>query len=599
MASSAPTPTRIRFGAFELDATSGELRRDGILLKLQPQPFRVLLLLIERAGQVVTREEIQRCLWKESTFVDFEHGINFSVNQIRSALADSAEAPRYVETIPRRGYRFIGTVDKPSARLMVHDRVPEPAREKPSRRRWLAIALLVSIVAAASATLTYFHFRQKPVLTEKDTIVIADFANSTGDTVFDDTLKQALSVELAQAPFLNILSDKKIAEALQMMGRQVDEGMNHKTAVEICQRTQSAAVLTGSIAGLGSQYVIGLKAVNCQSGDLLAEAQQQAASKEGVLKALDTAAVRLRSKLGESLSTVQEYATPLADATTPSLEALKAFSLGAKTSDAKSCIAARPFFKRAVELDSNFAYAYNFLAVCYVSSNEEGLAAEYTRKAYELREKVSERERFSIEAFYYQTVTGELEKAAQTYELWQQTYPRNSWPHLMLGVISTTLGDYEKALEEIRETLRLEPNHTAAYSNLGLAYLNLNRLDEAEAVCKQTEERKLENAGLLSNCYVLAFLKDDAAQMERLASAAMGKPGLEDLMLYTQSDTQAWYGKLKNARELTRRGMDSAEHNDAKETAAGYEAESALREVEAGNRAEARAEANAALPTGT
>jgi DNA-binding winged helix-turn-helix (wHTH) protein/Tfp pilus assembly protein PilF len=598
MASPAPIPARIRFDAFELDAASGELRKAGILLKLQPQPFRVLLLLVERAGQVVTREEIQRCLWKDSTFVDFQHGINFSVNQIRSALADSAEAPRYVETVPRRGYRFIGTVDQTSAQLMVHDRAPEPAREKPSRRRWLAIALLVSIVTAASATLAYFHFHRAPIFTEKDAIVIADFANSTGDTVFDDTLKQALSVELSQSPFLNILSDKKIAETLQMMGRQVDEGVNYKTAVEVCQRTQSAAVLTGSIAALGSQYVIGLKAVNCQSGDLLAEAQEQAASKEGVLKALDSAAGSLRSKLGESLSTVQEYATPLADATTPSLEALKAYSLGQKTRSAKGDTASLPFFKRAVELDPNFAMAYRTLSVSYSNLSEAGLAAEYVRKAYELREKVSERERFSIEALYYQSVTGELEKAAQTYELWQQTYPRNYTPYANLGVISSILGNNEKALVEARKALRLEPNDAFNYALLGSIYMNLNRLDEAEAVLKQAEERKLQSEYLLANHYMLAFLKSDAAQMERLASAATGKTDMEGLMLYADSDTQAWYGKLKNARELTQRAMDSAEHHDSRETAAPYQAESALREAKIGNREQARNDANAALKLG-
>jgi tetratricopeptide (TPR) repeat protein len=335
--------------------------------------------------------------------------------------------------------------------------------------------------------------------------------------------------------------------------------------------------------------------VNCQSGDVLEEAQEQAAGKEGVLKALDAAAVSLRSKLGESLSTVQEYATPLADVTTPSLEALKAFSLGQKTGSAKSGAAALPFFKRAVELDSNFALAYLLLSGTYSNLNEPGLAAEYARKAYELRSKVSERERFLIEAIYYWHVTGELEKAAQTFELWQQTYPRDATPYLNLGAISSNLGNYETALEELREALRVEPNGGLIYLNLGQVYQSLNRLDEAEAVYKQADERKLEDEDLLWNRYLLTFLKGEAAAMERLTSAATGKPGVEDLLLATQADTQAWYGKLKNARELTRRAMDSAEHNDAKETAAGYQAESALREVELGNLEQARSEANAAI----
>ena len=466
--------------------------------------------------------------------------------------------------------------------------------ERTRTLKWAVIAGAAVVVLLALAGWLYFARRAR-ALTNKDTIVLSDFENKTGDAVFDDTLRQGLSVQLEQSPFLSMISDSKVNQTLKLMGHPAGDKLTPEVTREVCQRTGSKAMLTGSIVGLGSQYVIGLKAVNCQSGDMMAEAQEQATSKEGVLKSLDAAAVRLRSKLGESLSTVQEYATPLVDATTPSLEALKAYSLGQKTRYAKGETAAVPFYKRAVELDPNFAYAYLTLAVNYSNLNELGLSAEYARKAYELREKVSERERFSIEAFYYLNVTGELDKAAQTYELWQQTYPRNYQSYGNLGVISVALGNYERALSEYSEVMRLEPINVVNYSNLGGVYMNLNRLDEAEAVYKQAEERKLENEVLLANRYVLSFLKGDAAQMERFASAAMGKPGTEDFLLATQSDTQAWYGKLKNARKLTRRAMDSAEHNDAKETAALYQAESALREVEVGNHEEARTDANAAL----
>jgi len=341
--------------------------------------------------------------------------------------------------------------------------------------------------------------------------------------------------------------------------------------------------------------VIGLKAVNCNTGDVLAEAQEQAAGKEAVLKALDEAAVSLRSKLGESLSTVQKYATPVEEATTPSLEALKAYSLGWKTSSAKGETAALPFYRRAVDLDPNFAMAYAYMSGSYWILNEVGRGAENARKAYGLREKVSERERFFIEGEYYFTATGELEKAAQTYELWQQTYPRDFLSYLNLGVVSVFLGNLEKELEEFREAMRLEPNNVGNYLCLGLAYTAFNRLDEAEAVYQQSEERKLESEILFQNRYQLAFLKGNTAQMAQLLSTAMGKPGSEDLLLASQADTEGWYGKLKNAHELTRRAMDSAQHNDAKETAADYQAAAALREVEAGNREQARAEAHAAL----
>jgi len=481
-------------------------------------------------------------------------------------------------------------------------RVPvPPGRERPRagalRKRWkvLVPAALLLVAAAIGGTL-YFRSRQATArLTDKDTIVLSDLDNKTGDSVFDDTLKQGLSVQLEQSPFLALVSERRVNETLKLMGRPAGDRLTPEVTHEVCQRTGSKAMLTGSIAGLGSQYVIGLKAVNCNTGDVLAEAQEQAAGKEAVLKALDDAAVSLRGKLGESLSSVQKYATPVEEATTPSLEALKAYSLGVKTEYAKGETAALPFYKRAVDLDPNFARVYATMSGLYSSLNEAQRAAENARKAYDLREKVSERERFGIEGDYYQFGTGELEKAAQIFELWQQTYPRDAVPCNQLGCISTYLGNWEKALEEFREALRLEPNAGANYLNLGQAYMSLNRLDEAEAVYKQAQERKLENEALLANRYQLAFLKGDAAQMAQLASAAMGKPGAEDMLLAEQADTEGWYGKLKNAHELTGRAMDSAQHNDAKEAAAAYQAAAALREVEAGNREQARAEANAAL----
>jgi serine/threonine protein kinase/tetratricopeptide (TPR) repeat protein len=465
------------------------------------------------------------------------------------------------------------------------------------RKLWkvLVPAALILVAAAIGGTF-YFRSRQAMTrLTDKDTIVLSDFDNKTGDSVFDDTLKQGLSVQLEQSPFLDLLSERKVNEALKLMGRPAGDRLTPGVTREVCLRTGSKAMLTGSIAGLGSQYVIGLKAVSCNTGDVLAEAQEQAAGKEAVLKALDAAAVSLRGKLGESLSSVQKYATPVEEATTPSLEALKAYSLGVKTEYAKGLTAGLPFYKRAVEIDPNFAMAYSGMSNVYWALNEVGQGAENIRKAYELREKVSERERFAIEADYFVFATGELEKAAQTLELWQQTYPRDYFPYRRLGNISATLGNWEKALEVFREALRLEPNMVANYLNLAQTYVILNRLDEAEAVYKQAEERKLEDELMLQNRYQLAFLKGNAAQMAQLVSAAMGKPGFEDLLLAAQADTEGWYGKLKNAHELTRRAMDSAQHNDAKETAATYQAAAALREVEVGNREQARAEANAAL----
>src|SRR5271166_3966069 len=629
---SQPSDGTARFAGFELDLRTGELRKNGRRVRLQAQPLRALRVLLEHPGELVTREQLRREVWPQDTFVDFDHGLNKAVAKLRDAVDESETSPSIIETLPRLGYRFIPPVewsdkDDLSSKILSEpssegqderangessppvtvepSRVPEKASG--SRRRIVLWMLLAGVAVLALFTVALVLIRggrakgkSQPAEARnerlsKDTIVLADFDNKTGDTVFDDTLRQGLSVQLEQSPFLDLVSQRELNETLKLMGRSGGERLTSEVAREVCQRVGSDVVLTGSIAGLGSQYVIGLKAVNCNTGDVLAEAQEQAAGKEAVLKALGAAAVSLRSKLGESLSSVQKYATPLEEATTPSLEALKAYSLGRKTGFAKGETAALPFYKRAVELDPNFAMAYRAMAVVYGNLNEVGRAAENARKAYELREKVSEWERFSIESIYYTYTTGELEKAAHVYELWQQTYPRDDVPYTNLFVIYSNLGKWEKALEEAREAMRREPNDWVNYANLGGGYDNLNRLDEAEAVYKQAEERKLEGEGLILNRYQLAFLKGDTAQMAESAAAAMGKPGTEDILLASQADTEAWYGRLKNPRDLTRRAMDSAQHNDTKETAATYQAAAALREVEAGNREQARADADAAL----
>jgi serine/threonine protein kinase/tetratricopeptide (TPR) repeat protein len=482
--------------------------------------------------------------------------------------------------------------DTESARLPIATSAAVSVGEHRGIRWKVFVPAATAVVALVAGG--YFYLHPKPRLTDKDTIVLSDFDNKTGDSVFDDTLKQGLSVQLEQSPFLDLLSDRKVNETLKLMGRPAGDRLTPEVTREVCQRTGSKAMLTGSIAGLGSQYVIGLKAVNCNTGDVLAETQEQAAGKEAVLKALDAAAIGLRSKLGESLSSVQEYSTPVEEATTPSLEALKAFSMGWKTEYVRDS-SGLPFHKRAVELDPNFAMAYAAMAGIYWSNNEVGRAAENARKAYDLRGKVSERERLWIEGWYYLLATGELEKAAQTFELWKQTYPRDFLPLNGLAVTLTRLGNWERALQEQRESLRIAPSHLWNYSNLGRNYVALNRLEEAQAVYEQAEERKLESLSLLQNRYILAFLRGDATQMAQCASAAMGKSPEEAFLLATQANTEGWYGKLKNAHELTRKAMDSAQHNDAKESAASYQAAAALREVESGNREQARANADAAV----
>ncbi len=532
-----------QFGPFEVNVASGELLKNGRHIRLQEQPYRLLVALLENPGEVISREELRRRLWPDDTFVDFDGSLRVAVRKLREALDDDAENPRYIETIPKRGYRFLVTEVR---RVDTGPEIAGPP-EYPYRRKTGAtpvatstrriplfkygIATLALILLAAGEVFLRYHRTQAPPLTGKDTLVLADFTNTTGDAMFDETLRQGLTVQLEQSPFLNLVTEERIRQVLRMMGQPADARLTPAVAQEICERTASAAVLTGSIANLGSQYVLGLRAVDCRNGRVLDAEQAQAKRKEDVLNTLSQIASRFRTRVGESLATVEKYDTPLVDATTSSLEALKAYSLARKKFATGGDIAARPYFRRAVELDPNFAMAYAYLSTTYGNHREPELAAENIRKAYELRAKVSERERFYIESHYYENGTGELEKAVLVLEQWQQTYPGYYSPYTTLGYIyRTMLGNPEKALEEAQEAMRLEPNSALSHSNLAIDYVALNHLEEAEAVFRQAEERKLEDDGTPSSRYRLAFLKGDTARMAQIASAAMGKPGKEELM---------------------------------------------------------------------
>ncbi len=457
---------------------------------------------------------------------------------------------------------------------------------------YIAAAILFAVIASG---LYYRSHRSKP-LTDKDTIVLADFANTTGDAVFDDTLKTALNVSLLQSPFLNVLSDSEVTKTLQQMTRPANTRLTAEVARELCQRAGSRAYVAGSIGSLGSEYVLGLKAVNCQNGDTLAQEQATAASKEKVLGALGEAASKLRSELGESLATVQKFDVPLSQATTPSLEALKAYSSGVKAMIDTSPSAAIPFYKRAIELDPTFAMAYANLGTVYGDLLEEpGRSAENVTKAFELRDRVSEHERFSITSTYYENVTGELDKAAQTNEQWAHAYPRDGISHNGLATVYEFLGQYEKQAAEELETLRLFPGSAIDHSNLMEAYIALDRLDEAKITYRQAIDRKLDDPFLHDDMYAVAFLEGDAEEMKRQAAWAVGKPGAEDILLSAQSDTEAFYGRLGRAREFSRHAVESARDGDKKETAALWQLNSALREAEFGNLERARQEVKAGL----
>jgi serine/threonine protein kinase/tetratricopeptide (TPR) repeat protein len=450
-----------------------------------------------------------------------------------------------------------------------------------AKRNLWKIAVPSVVVVAAFAGGLYYRSHRTKLLTDKDTVVLADFNNKTGDAVFDDALKQALASELGQSPFLNILSDRKVSQTLRMMGRPTNEPVTWEAGREVCLRTGSKAVLGGTISGLGNHYLIDLTAVGCTTGDTLAKEQGEATSKEDVLRVLSRASSSLRTKLGESLPSVQKFDVPI-EATTSSLEALKNYSVGVTTQHEKGDAPSILFHRRAIELDPNFALAYAALSVSYLNLNQPSLAVENATKAYNLRDRVSEREKLRITADYFRA-TGELDKEAQAYELWTAEYPRDTAPHNNLGTNYQSMGQYEKALGEFQAGLRLNPDNAILHSNLGEAYLSLNRLDEANAAFDQAFVHKLDGGILRLNVYNLAFLQGNTAQMEQQVAWAAGRPGDEDMLLSAQSDTEAYYGRMGKARDFSRRAVESAVRADSKETAALWQVDAALREAELGN----------------
>jgi tetratricopeptide (TPR) repeat protein/class 3 adenylate cyclase len=533
------------------------------------------------AGHILASKSVADVLGQLSSWNDWlhdlgeaevKHGVRVHLYNLYTDEAGNADLPQKLHT-----------AQKISATL----------RSKAKRKK-VALGAVAAGAIAALAIGGFLYPRRARALTDKDTIVLADFTNTTGDSVFDDTLKQALAVDLGQSPFLNILSEAKVRQALRQMTHSPEEKLTQNLAREVCQRAGSKAYLAGSIAALGTQYVIGLEALNCASEDVLAREQVTAAGKEQVLPALDQAATKLRNEVGESLSSVQKFDVPLEQATTNSLEALKAFTLGLKTEDKKGDAEAIPFYMRAIELDPNFALAYADLGVSYSNLNRPGLAADYLKKAFDLRDRVTEREKFNVTALYYQLATGELEKANQTYELWIEVYPRDDLAYSNLGSNYMSLGRYERAATETREALRLEPN-ASDYANLGQIYLALNRFDEARTTTEEALGRKLEGIPLHLNLYALAFFQGNQAAMKQQADWAIGKPSAEDQMLSLESDTEAWSGRLGKARLLSRQAVESARRSDEKEPAALWQANAAIREALFGNAEAARQNAAAAV----
>lgn len=584
-----------KFGPFRVDPEKELLLRSDEAVPLAPKAFQLLLVLMRHSKQVVTKDDLMKTIWPD-TFVE-EANLSRNIFLLRKALGESPQDHQYIVTVPGRGYRFAEDVQLVPQREVdivaaSHSTVEVQVHES---RPWGWITAVAILLLAIAGGATWFLMHRKPALTEKDTVVLADFANSTGDSVFDGTLRQGLAVQLEQSPFLSLVSDARIQQTLRLMDKQPDARLTPDIAREICERTGSAAVLNGSIAEIGTRYLLTLNASRCSSGESLASAEAQANDKNQVLDALGNLASVIRNKLGESLSTAQKFDTPLEQATTPSLEALQAYSFGRRAMSGRGdWSAAIPFFQRAISIDPNFAIAYARLGMAYRNLGQSTLGAEDARKAYQLRARASESERYYIDSHYDFIATGDLEKAREVLELWAQTYPRDFTPRADLAEMYAHLGQCDKALAEAREGAALDANGVM-YGLVGSSELCLNHLDDAWSTVKTVQVKQLDSPQFHFLQYRIAFLQNDTPGMARQVAWATGKPGAEDILLEQDADTKAYFGQLGKSRQLSSRAVESAEQAEKSEVAGGYQAEAAFREALFCNPMEARLRAAAAL----
>jgi eukaryotic-like serine/threonine-protein kinase len=468
-------------------------------------------------------------------------------------------------------------------------------RTKSHRSIWMSSAVAGALILAIGVWLRFGH-RSVHALNEKDTVVLADFTNTTGDSIFDGTLRQGLASQLEQSPFLSLVSDDRLAQTLKLLAKPGDSRLTHQLARQVCQRTGSKATLEGAISGLGTPYKLQLSAVDCRSGDVLAEMHETASGKEQVLPALGKVATKMREKLGESLVSVQKYDAPAENVTTGSLEALQAYSLGYRAMNVSEDFAgAISLFERATHLDPNFALAYARMAVSCGNTAQIAKAAENSRKAYDLRQRVSQREKFDIEGTYHNNVTRNSEAARKTYEAWALAYPRDDIPPNDLGIIYTRLGEHEKALSAYQQSLRLDPDSGISYGNVLRAYINLNRVDEAKATIQEAQARKLDFPNLHLRSYDIALLQQDASGIEREAAYLAGRPELALGLLYSESETAAYGGQMSRARELANRVIDAIRRAGNRDVVGGVEVQVALREALMGNTALAKRQAEDAM----
>ena len=572
------------FGPFRVDPEKETVLREGEPVPLTPKTFQILLVLMRNNKEVVTKDDLMKAVWPD-TFVE-EANLSRNIFMLRKALGETAQDHKYIVTVPGRGYRLtenVHLVPEQQVNIVAASRSSVQVEIKETRP-WRWVAAVAFLVVAAGASWWILHRRAVPrteaVLSEKDTVVLADFANSTGDGVFDETLRQGLAIALEQSPFLNLVSDERIHKMMSLMGQPGDARLTPMVAREVCERTGSAAVLEGSIAPIGNQYVVGLRAKDCHNGHVLDEQQVQVARKEEVLNALGRIAGKFRNRVGESLTTIEQHNTSLAEATTSSLEALKAYSLGWKVLSTTGSSAAIPLYRRAVEIDPQFAMAYAMLGRVYGDTGDSALSAENTAKAWHLRDRTSDWERFFIAATYDMQVTGDMEKAQQTCEAWARMYPRDTRPYGFLsGTMYPMKGRYDQAIEDSKKMIEYDPDFIYGYNLLALADIATDDLKGAERALQEADEHNLKMADLYVDRYQIAFLKSDQKGMDRVASEAAGEPGAEDWVAHLQSTALAYSGHMEQAAKMSQRAMELAQHGNQPERMAAFQSGAAIRDA--------------------
>ena len=599
------------FGPYRIDPAKRLLLRGEESVQLPSKVFETLLVLVQHSEEVVSKDDLLKTVWPDS-FVE-ESNLSQSIFLLRKALGETAQDHRYIVTIPGRGYRFAENVRLVAAdeadliveshsqsRVTVEETEPGPEEGKsvsflrPHKRPWSWILPIAALLLVVSGLLLHRH--RPTTLGAGDLVLVSDFVNTTGEPVFDGSLKQALTVKLGESPYFNVVLDSATRQTLSLMGRSPAERVVPPFAREVCQREGAKVVVGGSILNVGDKYALNLDATNCLTGANLAHQEVEALNKEQVLNKLGNAIPALRRQLGESLGSIQKFDTPIEQATTKSLPALKAYTSGDEKRAQGQEVESIPFYKMAIELDPDFAIAYARLAAVHTNLQQPDLGDEYLQKAFERRERVSEKEKFYIQAHYYADVTKEIDKEIETYELWAEVYPHDLIPFNNLSNEYVRIGQPDKAIEAGQKALRLNPQHASPYTVLARAYLRATRIAEAKAICEKAITQKFDGWGIHQLLYFIAVIEDDGPSMQREIDWFKGKP-LESWNTYDQASVAISRGKLNRSRELFERARALALQQGLKEQAVSITLDHAFYEADLGYRQQALAAADLALRT--